>query len=328
LPSGRARVSRRGKRDRFPGLCHRCPSQWCGFCHRCPSVARGFATGARQWLRQSACVPVRTSKPAPRTTPAGPGLGFSVASAALKEGIENLLEAAPGRIGARHSLAGRRSRAPNRRPHRRSAAAPLAFARDVARARNPSGSAGHQQVARISRRLARAKQATRVRVARVQVARSCASDLPAHHLDSRARWLRAAAARRARWRPADPREADPRNRRRRALRDRRQARFRPPRAIPSATVSTAAATAGSTADLTASRSTRVGPGRGRLPPANKPRGSCARSALLTQTLPRPRPLETPAVRGRAKAQSSPGRHPEEAERTRTVCGNAPTSCPA
>ena len=85
---------------------------------------------------------------------------------------------APGRRGARHSPAGRPSRRSDRRTHRRPAAAALASARHVARARDPGRGAGHQQVAWEDLPPPRPRPANDARAGR---ARARASDHRAHH---------------------------------------------------------------------------------------------------------------------------------------------------
>src|SRR5215218_2556442 len=92
---------------------------------------------------------------------------------------------APGRRGARHSPARRPSRGSDRGTHRRPAAAALASARPLARARDPGRALDTSKwLGKISRRLARAQQTTRVRVARELVRQIAARTTRIRELES------------------------------------------------------------------------------------------------------------------------------------------------
>jgi hypothetical protein len=223
---------------------------------------------------------------------------FSVARAALKEGIENL----PGAqldgaaldirllVDHREDLIAARTADQQRlRWHLHDLWPELEI---------PAGALDtNKWLGKISRRLARAQQATRVRVARAR-----ASDHRAHHPGSRAggrtrragRKLRAAAARRARMRPADGSQADRRDRRRRPIRHRRQARTHgrgraDPRLLGQHP--TAAATDSSTARCIESRSRRDASTRRRAPTWSasraRARAAARRSAASNASWPAP-----------------------------------------
>ena len=148
------------------------------------------------------------------------------------EGIETLPAAAAGRPGARPAAAGRPPRAA--RPPRASRSTTRcsgicticgpSSSCPAARCSTASGATA------IARRLARAEQTMRVRIARDELRRMrelTADDQGARGRDRRARRAgRAAAARRARLRAADRGQARRRDRRRRPLLQRRQARPR------------------------------------------------------------------------------------------------------
>jgi hypothetical protein len=247
---------------------------------------------------------------------------------------------APGRRGARHSPAGRPSRGSDRRTHRRPAAAALAPARPLARARDPRRGAGHQQVAREDLPPPRPGPANDARAGR---ARARAPDRRAHDPHPRTRvrarrarrQLRAAAARRARVRSVDRSQADRRDRGRRPLRHRRQARaHRRSRADPRLLRPDHPPPPGPRrqppAQLRATPPRRqqgqLGPRHRRLPQTQAGRGEVAQGgAALPQTPPRPARLETPIDPGDTRRLS--GRPP--ARRFRNTRRDRPyADCPA
>ena len=102
---------------------------------------------------------------------------FSVARAALKEGIDEAPRRAPGRRGARHPLAGRPSRGSRRRsrPAINSGCAGICTTSGPSSRSRPARSTPPSGSGRVSRRLARAEQTTRVRIARELVRQITAS---------------------------------------------------------------------------------------------------------------------------------------------------------
>ena len=194
-----------------------------------------------------------------------------------------------------------------------------------------------------SRRLARAEQTTRVRIARELVRQITASTKRIRELESRARRarreLRAAAARRARLRAADRRQADRRDRRRRPIRHRRQARphrrQRPdPRLLGQHPATPPRPRRQPPAQLRPSpprrQQSQLGPRHRRLPrPQTSRRQVTQRSTPLRQTPPRPPRLETPPRPHPGSRPSLEQQHQHQHQRQhRPNHRRRPTSCPA